>query len=725
MSGTFSGAPRSGKTTVIRRLKGETVDIKQMTPSTGVVDDRGAISINILPSCNIVTDQDWVEMEEEDEVQAFLNLTIIPVKEEPKSELAYNEVKVNKPQTQHLQDVGASPPTTVLTYPIDPPETKHEQYDPDLEQPEPVIGPRKSYIGPSKTVTEAPETVTDYPQTVTQLQVQEVESVVSGQNNEDKTEPNLNELPSPRDVLNKALVHSQQIRATKQLSRRHFLRLVDTGGQPEFRKLAPLLVPGPSITFIVFRLNDDFNTILISRYCPSSIKKEVEYASYFCLRETIKEIINNIYCTELATKLKGSIMFIGTHKDCLDETKREQIIENKNDELAAILNECPHYVQDMVIKSDEKQIIFCVDNTVLELEHKCIKSKILSLCQSERFKIKAQPEQLLLALTLKGAKKVVLTMSEYQLVANECGVREIDMQNTLSLLQDKMLLVRKIESKNGEIIIIVKPRILINKISCILQRIILNYSLQPELRMPFISIVELREIALEGNKCGESIQPDMFINILINLLLIAPVIDRSGSVNKYIVPSMIPSKFLEGKKEDSIIPSRFGTSSLEVKSDDVLFTFQSFDYSIPSVLHSLVLCYLLQTSQWQYDVTRLPEVTSFLLMDTKTSFPQLIEQFQECLSIRKVIKPLKPLTVLLRCADTEIAVNNAFVRATKLVGYGPKFPTKHCPRCFHHYVLSAVLENQNCCDPDPVPEDVICFFNGENTLSRVLLTTDR
>ena len=78
MSCAFSGPPRAGKTTVVKRLKGEDVDINEITASTGVVDERGVVRIDFIPSSNVVTDQEWVEMEEDDEVQAFLNLSIIP-----------------------------------------------------------------------------------------------------------------------------------------------------------------------------------------------------------------------------------------------------------------------------------------------------------------------------------------------------------------------------------------------------------------------------------------------------------------------------------------------------------------------------------------------------------------------------------------------------------------------------------------------------------------------
>ena len=683
MSCVFSGAPRSGKTTVIKRLKGETVNINEMTPSTGVVGDRGAVRINILPSCNIVTDQEWIEMEEDDEVQAFLNLTIIPVditpvEKEPEGDTTESPLEI--PSKTGAEPQQASPKAFEPLTDFEPPKAAIEVVTKPLQavkHPDPVIEPHKAVVKPT---------------------MQEIVHLDPGTSElPNKRKPRKDKgLPSPGNVLKKALVHSQQIRATKRLCKRYFLHLVDTGGQTEFRKIAPLIVSGPSITFIVFRLIDELNKILVSKFCPSNSEGEVD--SYYCVRDTIKDIIENIYCTEITAKVRGLIMFIGTHKDCLNESIREQTIEKRNNELIKILQECLHFEEDMVIKSENKRFIFCVNNSVLELEHKCIKSKILNLCQTERFKVSAKPEQLLLALTLKGAKQVVLTLSEYEQISKMCGVKETEKQNTLSLLQEKLLLIRRIELKEGTIII-VKPKVLNNKISLLLTKCKFRPS------KPLISTTELREIAEEGKVIGEDIEPDIFINILIYLLIIAPVIDTSGG--NYIVPSI-----LIHCKPHLANPSWFSTSLPSVKSDEVLFTFSSFHYSIPSVLHNLILCSLIQTSQWHNDITRLLETSSLLLADATSSLLYKMEVFQECVSISTVEEPNESSVVFLKCENVKIEVYNGLSRAVKLVGFGQQNPLKHCSYCFHHYVFSAVLKNCSCSDTDPVSDDVICFFKG-------------
>ena len=115
-------------------------------------------------------------------------------------------------------------------------------------------------------------------------------------------------------------------------------------------------------------------------------------------------------------------MFIGTHKDLIPKEKIEEIIECRNKELILILEQCPHYCADMVIKSDEKNIIFCVDNSTFHTEHKCIRSSVQSICETERFQVKVKPELLLLALTLKGTKVTVLPFDKCAEIAITCGI---------------------------------------------------------------------------------------------------------------------------------------------------------------------------------------------------------------------------------------------------------------------------------------------------------------
>ena len=667
MSCVFSGAPRAGKTTVVRRLKGHHVDIDVPLASTGVTDEKGVSRIDFVPSSSIVTDQEWIEMEEDDEVQAFLNLTIIPQRKS-EEELVLTENKSdenkNKKATENRRGIDPELETENETgvgrerkRSNDGLETENERdismkeletkdrrgivqksKETDVSKDEPVTENERSKMQDSKKIDVNKETENE-PQE-SEKNVLETENE-KGTEYESKKSDEDSELPTPMSVLKKASLHSKQISACRRLSKRHFLLLTDTGGQPEFRKLIPVLIPGPSNTYIVFRLCDEFDSTLPVKFCSHN-GKEIEYGRTFSLREMINDILQNMHCS----KVKGLLMFIGTHKDKIPESERNALIDQKNRELLDILKQCPYYDEDVVMKSDDRRIIFCVDNTTFENEHKCIRSRVLDLCQTARFQVKIKPEYLLLALTLKGTKRVILSFDECVKVADMCGIKqEKGVQEALATLHEKLLMIRVYEI-NDDIIVVNKPKVLINKVSRTLKHMIERNSqgLQ-ESRSNLITNSELESIAASG----EAMETKVFKKILVHLLIIAPLPKEN---EEYIVPCMGPEIKLEPLSDRCIKPNqRFFTFKLSVPR-------KPFHFSVPSTLTSLILCSLLQTKQYTAELC--PSKVGITL--SKDNVPFVIEIFQDCISLHFENKS-EEMSPMYRIMEDTLK------RCTKLIGY--------------------------------------------------------
>ena len=647
MSCVFSGPPRSGKTTVVKRLKGQKVDVKQLTPSTGILDERGTVRLDIVPSCNIVTDQYWAEMEEDDEVQAFLNLTIIPKSQFDDNIISKKSVSINQAENEeNYEPVPESKPSvqkleTSVSLPTEP------------QQPESVV-------------TSMPSIKHDIPI---------------------RTVHTTDHLPSPRDVLHQAQVHSQQIRATKRLCKRHFLHLTDTGGQPELRKSIPLLIPGPSITFIVFRLTDKIEKELESKLCLPTDREvntdkevkyeELKYGSYYCIKDTIEDIIQNIYCQELHSKIKSSIMFIGTHKDKLpqDPATRKHLIDTQNKEIEEILKQCPHYDDDMIVKSADNQVIFAVDNSKFDNEHKFIRSSVLSLCESDKFKVQVMPEQLLLALTLRGAKRTIMSMKDCIYVAKQCGIEEHEVRETLSFLQEKMMMIRVFRIEN-ETIVVVKPKVLTNKVSMILKNI-MERRVKDQMCHPVISYDELETIA-KGGSSEESIESSDFTKILQYLLIIAPVSSSEGEVvTHYIVPSMLQHSLSTARVTNNTIPTILTNSH----PHELLFSVQGFKFSIPSTLHSLVMSCLIQNEQWNIAITECSKTCTLFSSREYSAATFQIKFFKEGISLSLKQDWNGSTQVIKHCINAKNTVSRAIQKAFVLVGYGTPIALNYHLNC--------------------------------------------
>ena len=682
MSCVFNGPPRAGKTTVVRRLKGQDVDINDKTASTGVVDEKGIVRIDFIPSSNVVTDQEWVEMEEDDEVQAFLNLTIIPQQSASDEDLWKGDSEIS--QASHM-DIHAHPPTIV----------DGASATIEASSQTKVEAPLPSSTKASSSFTGVPSATTISPQHTSDHLQRDKKNVGDARNTHQETEESDSDMAelSPKSVLAKAQLHSQQIRATRRLCKRHFLYLLDTGGQPEFRKMIALLIPGQSLTFIVFNMCHEFDSSYSVRFCHHTNDDEIEYSS-FSITGTINDIIEHIYCSELHSKVKGSIMFIGTHKDLIPMGEMEELVERRNKKLSLILEQCPHYDADMVIRSDDKNIIFCVDNSTFDTEHKCIRSSVLSICETERFQVKVKPELLLLALTLKGAKVTVLPFDKCAEVAMNCGIAKEDVKEALCLLHEKLMMIRVYELTKDEVIVIVKPKVLINKVSSLLKFMITRD--KQAYSNPVVSHTKLEEIATDG----EGMKTNVLIKVLVHLSIIAPI-PKSGTeaVQEFFVPAMFPDSTLtEEGNTISMVPSIFSDKAVRVRTEpnQLLFAIKPFKFSIPSTLHAPVLCSLLKDNQWSIqnagrDQSKTSIILTKIMKSKSKNVTFTVKFFKECVSLclgQEWNKSNIPHEMLEQCIHADKAMTTALRRALHIVGYGNHKVLKYCFSCFEQSISS-------------------------------------
>ena len=97
--------------------------------------------------------------------------------------------------------------------------------------------------------------------------------------------------------------------------------LTDTGGQIEFQEVLPLLVSGPSVFFLVFRLDLDLNKRFMVEYVRSTGATSEPYQSNFTVKEALLQSLASIasmgthVSREEQVPLRSKVFFVGTHKD--------------------------------------------------------------------------------------------------------------------------------------------------------------------------------------------------------------------------------------------------------------------------------------------------------------------------------------------------------------------------------------------------------------------------
>ena len=113
-----------------------------------------------------------------------------------------------------------------------------------------------------------------------------------------------------------------------------FLQIIDGGGQPSFQEIFPLLISGPSLTVLVFKLTDDLEALHPVHYQPES---QLEGQKVWQDTYVVKDIISHALASFAVSQKKDTLMLfpckiilIGTHKDKLDVSQYPQSDKERN-----------------------------------------------------------------------------------------------------------------------------------------------------------------------------------------------------------------------------------------------------------------------------------------------------------------------------------------------------------------------------------------------------------
>ena len=129
------------------------------------------------------------------------------------------------------------------------------------------------------------------------------------------------------------------------------IHIIDTGGQPEFHKILPILITGPAINLILFKLNEELWERCVIEFIHKDGSFEEPYVTSYTHEDVIFQIISSVSCftqpsaitysnkdeqedmEHIETHCNNAVcVLVGTHKDDLKVT--EEVIERANDYLA-------------------------------------------------------------------------------------------------------------------------------------------------------------------------------------------------------------------------------------------------------------------------------------------------------------------------------------------------------------------------------------------------------
>ena len=155
-----------------------------------------------------------------------------------------------------------------------------------------------------------------------------------------------------------------------------YLRIEDTGGQPELMDMLPALTIGPGLYLLFFNLEWSLNKEFSVFYQHPSGKATTPEKSKITLEEMLLSTLSSIFCSQkLGENIKGdnpnssdipeilksskSVAYlVGTHKDKVSEEKISQLDED----LQSVIKETYFYTKKLVRFCSEDKLIVTMNN---------------------------------------------------------------------------------------------------------------------------------------------------------------------------------------------------------------------------------------------------------------------------------------------------------------------------------------------------------------------------
>ena len=424
----FTGPPRTGKTTLKKRLLKEIrnlISLGKPSPSGGI---ESPISVVIGETRERVTafmesDVDWqTQCDLLDEAQTVLGF----IHQQPIPSVV--------PTSQQL----ASPTSTSDQSILDPPASDPPTRGPDLS----IRDPPHSNPPPA---IEA-DTLDDAKQLM-------------------------------QEVLEK-----RGLRTIEDIEKTTTLYLIDTGGQPEFHEIMPVILNGPALHMVFFNLTFNFDQPVLIRFCNKYGKDGVIiYESSYTGKQMIYQLLSSLYCLskDLSSHNKNlslpssyhqpSAVLIGTH---LDQLKGKKKIEEIDGSLKQLFSNAEFHDQGFLTypKKDEKSPVFIPVNNYSggEEEVQQLQAFLKQVIDDRFYPVELPSSWLFFHLILRHryeASPGMCRLAECQALAKGCGLDEDDVQRVLRYIHQHLgtiLFYEEVEGLNE--LVICDPNVLFKSI---------------------------------------------------------------------------------------------------------------------------------------------------------------------------------------------------------------------------------------------------------------------
>ena len=500
MQCVFVGPPRSGKSSLMKRIVGERPT--PSSPSTGVADK--VVQVEIVRSSTAaasVSGSTWVKLSHDDEAVTV----VMDTAQSHSGQAAHSET-----HSQASVDVAPVNQTELTTTTLVSSVPEHRNQPQPHQSPSPAAASTQPHL-PSP----------------------------------DSSGTSTADLKPSLDLCRNALQRNPGYASQE---RGWMVYLTDTGGQIEFQELLPLLVSGPSVFFLVFRLDHDLNKRFMVEYVRSTGATSEPYQSNFTVKEALLQSLASI--ASLGTyvnrgeqaPLRSKVFFVGTHKDKVSQ-KRINCIDRC---LQQLVTSTGLYREGMIQFASKSQMLLAVNNLSCdESDILLVRAAVERVGNQGDFKIRAPPSWMIFSLTVRQHKDRVLSYEQCFEVARQCGIetRE-ELNEALWFLHTKVGLIRYFQGEGLEDlqkIVITDPQVLFDMNTDLVVETFTFDKVDPAIREYFKrkGIFPFSTFERISGSSEQLLTPSWLVKILEHLLIIAPLEEEEDGERRYFMPCIL------------------------------------------------------------------------------------------------------------------------------------------------------------------------------------------
>ena len=250
---------------------------------------------------------------------------------------------------------------------------------------------------------------------------------------------NSSTVPDIKQLFSEAVKTGQwsEVVSALNMDRAMLMQVIDGGGQPSFQEIFPLLISGPSVTVLMFKLTDDLQKAHDVQYQPID-GVECTWKDTYVVSDFIFHAISSMvpFTDETNNPFDSKILLVGTHKDRIEGSE-----DQKKDEIMKIAKLIHGWLKNKpafktIHVSNIEALVTGIDNFKQQDIQK-VKKKIENLVSQTCSKDIPAPWLVFDFVLHKYAKSQKLRKVEKikcQQIANECGINEDVFKGVLQYL---------------------------------------------------------------------------------------------------------------------------------------------------------------------------------------------------------------------------------------------------------------------------------------------------